>query len=715
MDEKSFNTLKNEYIFFKNRLDENIRNCQITRNLQPSDDCYLIEESYIKQLEESFIDYNTPNTPKNTYKTFSGNFIPLPLKEPKIINDFKTAINYIDNNKKFALISKKIIQLINIKSKLIENKCVVYYGGNRKLIIEFKDANEKKSLLLVNPLSKNSTNKNIFIILNNQQKILYLDILSDEDNSNIETMSKQNSFIVSYENFVTNNYSPLSFYQNFINSYSFPISNLKYNVSTNFTKINPHNNTSTPISQDNTSLFSERTKLYSNDISAIYSNNTYVHDISKKNRIILNFQNQLPYKKELLKIFINIFFYEKTLSENREICFSDKKKYCLINPQWLANFKKFFNYEKLCNLLNKNSKDISNVNYKNIDESIDNIIKVYSNQNTLNFNKKQLSEELTDIKNITCFLLKKFGIKFILEGVIMPVKIMKLIKDWNRKIPIFPKELYFKKNFIIYVNNQKIIIGNLNEENLFTPKYIFEYNSSNIVPKERNTILNSKTIKEYIKLRKCSEYNFKLQKLKDEKDEEIGKLIIMKSSNQSINKNKKAYKLRILTQSEISNLRANTLDNAPNDKSKLLENKMKQESNGAETEENKKIHININTNIFSKLPKSKLMKVIPSFQSARAFNTKFQNKLVDKNQSVNKTTFRIRKKGNNEEEMKALIKRLMKNNLDLQKKLENKVSEVKKKNEMIEKLKVENEKLVKMGLNNDVNKNEDKKESSTKI
>ena len=109
------------------------------------------------------------------------------------------------------------------------------------------------------------------------------------------------------------------------------------------------------------------------------------------------------------------------------------------------------------------------------------------------------------------------------------------------------------------------------------------------------------------------------------------------------------------------------------------------------------------------------MKVIPSFQSARAFNTKFQNKLVDKNQSVNKTTFRIRKKGNNEEEMKALIKRLMKNNLDLQKKLENKVSEVKKKNEMIEKLKVENEKLVKRGLSNDVNKNEDKKESSTKI
>ena len=715
MEEKSFNALKNEYIFFKNRLDENIRNCQITRNIQPSEDCYLIEESYIKQLEESFIDYNSLNTPKNTYKTNSGTFIPLPVREPKIINDFKTAINYLDNNKKFTLISQKIIQMIDTKNKLIDNKCVVYYGGNRKLIIEFKDINEKKSLLIVNPLSKNSSNKNIFIILSNQQKILYLDILSDEDYSNFETISQQNSFIVSYENYVTNNYRSLAFYQNFLNSNSLPISNLKYSISNNFTKINPQNNTDSSISHNNISLYTQHNKLNTNDISAIYSNSTYTHIISKKNRIIIHFQDQLPFKKELLKIFLNIFFYEKSLSENKENFFSDKKKYCLINPQWLNNLKKFYNYEKLYNLLNKNSKDISNVNYKNIDESIDDIIKVYSDKNTLNFNRKHLSEELTDIKNITCFLLKKFGIKFILEGVIMPVKIMKLIKDWNKKIPIFPKELYFKKKFIIYVNGQKIIIGYLNEGSLFTPKYVFEYNSSNIVPKERKLILNSKTIKEYIKLRKCSEFNFKLQKLKDEKDEEIGKLIIMKIPNQINKRNAKPCKLKILTQSEINKLRSNTLENASHPQSKLLESKMNQDSDRNISEENKKIQININTNIFSKFPKSKMKKVIPSFHSARTSKDKYQNNLVNKNQIMNPISFRIKRKGNNNEDMKALIKKLMKNNLDLKKKLEIKVNEVKKKNEMIEKLKFENEKLNKRGLNNSVNKSEDKKESATKI
>ena len=721
MDEKSFNILKNEYIFFKNRLEANIKNCQITRNIQPSEDCYLIEESYINQLEESFIDYNSPNTPKNTYKRYSGNFIPLPLREPKIINDFKTAIGYIDNNKKFALISRRIIQLIDTKNKLIENKCVVYYGGNRKLIIEFKDINEKKSLLLVNPLSKNSSNNNIFIIINNQQKLLYLDILSDEEISSIETMSQQNSIIVSYENYVNNNYRPLTFYQNFMNSNSFPISNLKYAISNNFTKINPHNYTNTPISHDSISLYSSNNKLRTTDISAIYANNTFAHAINKTNRVIINFQDQLPFKKELLKIFIYIFFYEKSLSENKYNFFSDKKKYCLINPQWLSNLKKYYNYEKLSNLLNKNSKEFSNVNYKNIDESIDDIIKVYSNKNTLNFNRKQLSEELTDIKNITCFLLKKFGIKFIFEGVIMPVKIMKLMKDWNKKIPIFPKELYFEKNFILYVNNQKIVLGNLNENNLFTPKYVFEYNSSTIVPKEQKIILNSKEIKEYIKLRKCSESNYQLQKLKDEKDEEIGKLLIMKSPTPIINRNAKHCKLRILTETEINSLRANTIDSVIHIKPKYIERKIKQYSDKDKgkdkdrtiSEENKKIQININTNIFSKLPKNKMKKVIPTLHSARIFNSKYQNNLINKNRSINPNTFRIRKKGNNDENMKALIKKLMKNNMDLKKKLESKVSEVNKKNEMIQKLKVENEKLTKKGLDN-ANKDGNEKESSTK-
>ena len=703
MKEKSFNSLKNEYIFFKNRLDENIRNCQISRNLQPSEDCYLIEESYIKLLEESFIDFSSPNTPKNHYKTInSETMIPLPIREPKIINDFKTAINYIDNNKKFALISKKIIQLIDYKNKLIENKCVVYYGGNRKLIIEFKDNNEKQSLLLVNPLTKISFNQNIFIIINNQQKLLYIDILSDEDNSNIETMNEQNSFIVSYENYVNHNYHPPPFYQNYMNSYSSPTNNFNFSNSNYHTRNINHNLTNAPFRHDSAALFSKFKKFSTSDISNITSNNTFDKPISHRHKVIINVQDQLPFKKELLNIFINIFYYEKSLSENKESFFNDKRKYCLINPQWYNNLKKYYNYEKLYNLLNTNDKDNSNVNYKNIDENIDSIIKANLNKNTLNFNRKQLSEELTDIKNITCFLLKKFGIKFIFEGVIVPVKIMKLIKDWNKKIPIFPKELYFKNNFIIYVNNPKIIIGNLSDDNIFTPKYVFEYNSSNVVPKERKTILNLKTIKEYIKSKKCSLYNFKLQNLKNEKDEDIGKLLIMKTQNHTIKKKSKPSKLRILTPSEVKSLRAKTTDNPSCEKPKILEYKCKKDKDKIVSIVTKKMKININTNKFSDLPKKILEKASPSFNSARMNRIRYHNNLGNKNLSEDQTTLR-RNKEDNDENVKNLIERLMKNNMELQQKLENKVNEVNKKNEMIEKLKDENE-MFKKGLSNSVNR-----------
>ena len=252
------------------------------------------------------------------------------------------------------------------------------------------------------------------------------------------------------------------------------------------------------------------------------------------------------------------------------------------------------------------------------------------------------------------------------------------------------------------MNNPKIIIGNLNDDNIFTPKYVFEYNSSYIVSKERKTILNSKTIKEYIKSKKCSLYNFKLQKLKNEKDEDIGKLLIMKTQNHKIKKNSKPSKLRILTPTEIKDLRARTIDNPSHTKSRIFDYKNKKDRGKIISEENKKIQININTKILPKLPKEKMIKAPPSFNSARINGTKYKSHLVNIDLNEDQTSL-SRNKGDNDQSIKSLIERLMKNNEDLQQKLESKVNEVNKKNEMIEKLKDENEKF-KKGLSNSENR-----------
>ena len=166
-----------------------------------------------------------------------------------------------------------------------------------------------------------------------------------------------------------------------------------------------------------------------------------------------------------------------------------------------------------------------------------------------------------------------------------------------------------------------------------------------------------------------------------------------------IKKNAKPSKLRILTPSEIKNLRARTIDHPSHTKSRILEYKNKKDKGKIISEENEKIQININKKIF---PKSKMVKAPPFCNSARINGKKYQSHLVNKNISELQTSIR-KNKGDNDESIKALIEKLMKNNQDLQEKLESKVNEVNKKNEMIEKLKDENEKF-KKGLSNSENR-----------
>lgn len=715
MEEKSFNKMKNEYIFFKNRLEENIYNGQISKNLIPSEDCYLIEESYIKELEESFINYSKINAPQNSCRKIesSNAIILFPLKEPKIINDFKTAINYIDNNKKISLISKKFIETIYHNNILNIYRSVIYYGGNSKLIIEFKDKKEKKALLILNPLNKYLFNENIFIIMNNQSKVLYEDILNNEDNSNLDIINIQNNFIVPFKDFINNNYTFNNSYQNYIHMKPINrIFNLKYfktdyiksdylkyknNKSRNFIKNKIKNNNKKDLTFNKKTI--RPNKNHIKNITYLKFLNPNKKVINNKNNISLYVnlkENKTKFNKDLLKIFIYIFYYEKSLSEKKENIFNNEEKYCLINPQWLNDFKQYYNYEKLYKALYNNKNNLK-LDYTNLDEKVINIINDYINKDNLDFNKKELSQELTDIKNITCFLYNKFNIKFIYEGKIIPIKIMNLINKWNNKIPIFPKELFFKRNNIIYINNLKIIIGNLNNENIYIPKYVFVYDSPDIFSEEKKKIIESENIKDYIKIRKCDEKDYKIQDLKNEKNEEIGKLLILINHR----KNCKGTKLIIYKQS--NNLKYKTNGDLFDNFAFKIDEKINNNKDRNKTNENNKTQINIKKSIFSKLVKKNfLINVVPDFNRSQNIFTKSQTISIEKNKknrtikigNRNKIN-KILENFNNEEKMKDIIEKLKKNNDELQKKLENQVSEMKKKDEQIKKLKNENEVLKK--------------------
>ena len=472
MNELSLKNIKYEYNYFRERMISAIKNQKIPKFIYPFEECYLIDESFIKELEY-----------------YLGRNI-CPNREPIIINDFNTAINYLSNNRTMSLISKRIIGIIGYKNILMNCKTVSCYGGNNKLIIKFKDDIDNKSFLIFCYSNEIQISRNIKIIMNNKIQSLYESIFN-----NVYSQYINKKIIIPFEEYQNNN--------------------------KNLANINQYNPTP---------------KYNQNYNPYINSNN-------------MNQNRQLSFQENLLSIFINIFYYEKYLYENNNgiNLFNNNEKYYLINPEWLNKLKDFYNYRNLSYSL-KSNKKFHSVNYNNLDENkINDIINdYYLKKSILNFQNTELPPYLKEISHANCVLNNKFksfnNILFILEGIIIPDKIMKLIKTLDANLSsINSKNIIFKQNIIIYIIYNKIIISNLNF-NLFNPKFVFIFNSKELVQNEKNKILNSNSIIEYIKFMNCNE-NEKdnLQSLRNEKGEEIGKLIIInkepKNQQKSTNNN----------------------------------------------------------------------------------------------------------------------------------------------------------------------------------
>ena len=89
------------------------------------------------------------------------------------------------------------------KNYLKDLPIIQYYGGNNKIIIEYKNKNDNKALLLINPLDENIMKDNAFIIdIDNKYKLsLYKDLLSEKYNANI-TSQKYQDFVIPFEQYL---------------------------------------------------------------------------------------------------------------------------------------------------------------------------------------------------------------------------------------------------------------------------------------------------------------------------------------------------------------------------------------------------------------------------------------------------------------------------------------------------------------------------------
>ena len=182
-------------------------------------------------------------------------------------------------------------------------------------------------------------------------------------------------------------------------------------------------------------------KKIKNNISIILikdnkKNQLFKNLLSNKNNISDKYLNYimpidiyLNTLKNILKLFIYFYYYEKELKENQESLFNKggKDLYYLINPDWLNEFKDIFNYSEIYRSLNKIDKNIKNINYYNLKDYYENIISQID-ENILN-EKKVLFDEIFDAENIKLYSYTINNILYHKNCYIINSQIMNILKS----------------------------------------------------------------------------------------------------------------------------------------------------------------------------------------------------------------------------------------------------------------------------------------------
>ena len=175
---------------------------------------------------------------------------------------------------------------------------------------------------------------------------------------------------------------------------------------------------------------------------------------NKDNKMISNLttpNNNIDEGKELLKAFIYIYYYEKSLAE-KNIFLNNKENYYLINTDWLYNFKKLYLYEKIENIL-KTKEGI--YDYNIIGYIIDSIIN--NELKEIQLQKIQFNENKNALSNILPGLNRNKDIVYISRGIIFPSKILNIIKNVYKEFKSLQiKRLIFKEDYIYYLKLYQI-------------------------------------------------------------------------------------------------------------------------------------------------------------------------------------------------------------------------------------------------------------------
>ena len=265
--------------------DELFCNIKSSKLTENTEDCFLIIEEYKDKFFKNNI--NLYYIYNNNFRGYNNNSYFNEI-EYRIIDNISSALHFLKNNKRLRLVPKNCLRKFIPINYLRYFKNVNYYCGFNKLIIEFYGKYSSNALLIVNPLES--------IIDDN----MYSFVLAFRTQNNLR--GEVYPYLLEYD------------YNDILNKDI--IDSLKNNnifISNEFEKYikNPNN-------------------IFPFEKNGILQNNYFKFD-----------------KDNILNIFIYIFYYEKSLSISKENFFNEIQDYFLINPDWLKDYKDFYDYSKL--------------------------------------------------------------------------------------------------------------------------------------------------------------------------------------------------------------------------------------------------------------------------------------------------------------------------------------------------------------------------------
>ena len=264
----------------------------------------------------------------------------------KIIKEFETFNNDLNND----INSTSYTKILNYKECFLIKED--WYNELSQIISDKHERDNKIKILISNKkpeiinnidsvIKLINNNFNCKLISSNLIKYGYNNKINLNSNSSVHYYAGNNKLIIEYMDKEENDSMLLLNPKENINNqqiFIFRIINKNPEKMNFYKELIANNEIDLNYFKRNNNIINYKEYNSKKEISSIFPS-------SIKNNNKNNHLNE-PFEKNILKILISFYYYEKSL-KNKEIIFNNSNKFYLMNPKWFGIFKDFYGYSTI--------------------------------------------------------------------------------------------------------------------------------------------------------------------------------------------------------------------------------------------------------------------------------------------------------------------------------------------------------------------------------